>query len=147
MKLEFKNQQLNKLSFKIGSLIIITEIIILFGLGLFYINRFTNQIEDSLKQKFLTPGYLMSKGVLRYESTQDSSTMENLLGETIEDCLILGANGKVYFSLKSSYRGKSIDEIVDYTLFTDTQKRDRQTAPRFCCLITALCLPRIRNYQ
>jgi len=43
MKLEFKT-----LSFKIGSLIIITEVIVLFAVGLFYINRFTSQIDESL---------------------------------------------------------------------------------------------------
>ena len=106
MKLEFKT-----LSFKIGSLIIITEVIVLFAVGLFYINRFTSQIDESLKQKFLTPGYLMAKGVLRYESTQDSATMTKLLGETIEDCAIIGANGKIYFSLKQEYRGKNRDEV------------------------------------
>src|SRR6266542_1848104 len=111
MKLEFTHQQLKKLSFKIGSLIIITELIVLFTLGLFYINRFTAQVNDTLKQKFLTPGYLMSKGALRYESAQDSLIMSNLLGENIEECAIIGTNGKIYFSLTPQYRGKNRDEV------------------------------------
>jgi len=118
MNLGFENQQFKRLSFKIGSLIIVTQIIVLFALGLFYINRFTNQINDALKQKFLTPGYLMAKGVLRYESTQDSATMEKLLGETIENCAIIGANGKIYFSLKPEYRGKNRDEVSEFNVYS-----------------------------
>ena len=122
MRLEFKNQQFRGLSFKIGSLIIVTEIIVLFALGWFYINRFTKQVDDSLKQKFLTPGDLMSRGVLRYESTQDSATMEGLLGERIQDCIIIGTNNKVYYSLKSAYRDKNRDEIPELNEYEDLKK-------------------------
>lgn len=101
-----------KLSYKIGLLIITTEFIALFALGIFYIDRFRSQIEDGLQQKFQTPAYLMSKGLLRYETTEDKSTMENLVGETIEDCIIVGSNGKVYFSLNKEYIEKSKDEVA-----------------------------------
>jgi methyl-accepting chemotaxis protein len=37
--------------------------------------------------------------------------MENLVGETIEDCLIIGTNGKVYFSLNQIYLDKSRDDV------------------------------------
>jgi len=37
---------------------------------------------------------MMSKGVLRYESVENKETMENMVGETISECLIIGANGK-----------------------------------------------------
>lgn len=110
MKFEFKHKSFNKLSFKIGSLIIITEFIILLALGLFYISRFTTQLNDTLKQKFQLPGSLMAKGLLRYESVQDSTTLLNLTGETIEECYIIGTNGKIYFSLKPQYREKSMSE-------------------------------------
>jgi methyl-accepting chemotaxis protein len=111
MKLEFKHKSFNQLSFKIGSLIIITEFIILLALGMFYIGRFTNQLEDTLKQKFQLPGALMSKGLLRYESVQDSMTLINLTGETIKECYIIGTNGKIYFSLKPQYREKNMDQV------------------------------------
>ena len=100
------------MSYKIGLLIITTEFIALFALGIFYIDRFRSQIEDGLQQKFQTPAYLMSKGLLRYETTEDKSTMENLVGETIEDCIIVGSNGKVYFSLNKEYIEKSKDEVT-----------------------------------
>ncbi|HNW50983.1 MAG TPA: methyl-accepting chemotaxis protein [Prolixibacteraceae bacterium] len=103
--------QFKRLSYKIGFLIIVTEFVALLALGVFYINRFTSQIEDSLKQKFQTPAYLMSKGMLRYETAEDKTTMEKLVGENIEECIIVGANGKVYFSLNHDYLEKSRDQV------------------------------------
>lgn len=105
------NFKLKQLSYKIGILIIVTEFVALLALGVFYSNSFTSQINDGLKQKFQTPAYLMSKGLLRYETVEDKPTMENLVGETIEECIIIGANGNVYFSLTKDYLGKKRDEV------------------------------------
>lgn len=106
-KLRFK-----RLSYKIGVLIILTEFVALFALGVFYINRFTKQIEQGLEQSFHSPGYLMSKGLLRYESAEDKEILEKLVGEPVEECIIVGANGKVYFSLNPSHNGKSKNDVA-----------------------------------
>jgi methyl-accepting chemotaxis protein len=106
-----KKFQFKKLSHKISALIIVTEFIALFALGVFYINRFTSQIQSGMEQKLQTPAYLMSKGLLRYESAEDKEIMEKLVGETIEECIIIGANGKVYFSLKQDQRDKKKEEV------------------------------------
>jgi len=115
---------LNKLSFKIGALIIITEVIALAGLGTFYINKFTNQIENSLKQKFFSPGHLMSRGLLRYESAEDRTTMENLTGEVIDECIVIGANQKVYYSLKSEQKEKNINEVSALISYVNVLKTE-----------------------
>ncbi len=60
----------NKLSFKIGALIIVTEIVALSALGLFYSQWFINEIEKKIEKQIQTPGIMMSKGVLRYESVE-----------------------------------------------------------------------------
>jgi len=96
-----KNLKFRRLSYKIGVLIILTELVALLALGIFYINRFTNQIDKGLEQSFHTPGYLMSKGLLRYESAEDQLIMDKLVGEPVEECIVVGANGKIYFSLFS----------------------------------------------
>jgi methyl-accepting chemotaxis protein len=101
----------NKLSFKIGALIIATEIVLLSALGIFYIQRFTSDIEEKISKQIQTPGLMMSKGVLRYESAENKETIENIVGETISDCIILGANGKVYYSLNADYRGKKREDV------------------------------------
>ena len=100
----------NKLSYKIGALII-TETVVLSALGIFYIEKFTGEIEKKIEKQIQTPGILMSKGVLRYESVQNVETMASIVGETISECIIIGANGKVYYSLKPDYRGKNRDEV------------------------------------
>ncbi|WP_291856519.1 methyl-accepting chemotaxis protein [Marinilabilia sp.] len=100
-----------RVSYKIGVLIILTEFIALFALGIYYIDRFTSQIDQSLEHSFHTPAYLMSKGLLRYESAEDQDIMESLVGEPVEHCLIVGANGKIYFSLDPDYAGKAKEDV------------------------------------
>jgi methyl-accepting chemotaxis protein len=99
------------MSYKIGLLVIVTEFIALFALGVFYIERFGSQIEQAMEESFQKPAYLMSKGLLRYESAEDKEIMENMVGETLEECIIIGANRQVYFSLTNEYNGKDKDEI------------------------------------
>lgn len=111
MGYSFFNKLFTKVSYKIGVLIIITEFIALFALGVFYIDRFTSQIEQSLRHSFQTPAYLMSEGLLRYESAEDQEIMESLVGEPVEECFIVGANEKVYFSLNPEYRNRQKSEI------------------------------------
>src|SRR5512133_2070294 len=111
MKELLKSIVFRKLSTRIGTLIIVTEAVVLFGLGLFYITRFTKQLENSVQQKFQSPGHLMSKGLLSYESAEDKTTMENLVGETIDNCMIIGADGNVYFASNPEFKGKKRVDI------------------------------------
>lgn len=110
-----------KISYNISLIIILTEFLALLLLGFYYINRFTYQMEDGLEKKFQTPGYLMSKGLLRYESAENKDIMENLVGETIEDCIIIGANKKVYYSLNRKYVDDEIDKIPVLKDYPDLQ--------------------------
>ena len=101
----------NKLSFKIGALIIATELVALAALGIFYIQRFTGEIEKRIEKQIQIPGVLMSQGVLRYESAENGKTLENIIGEHISECIIVGANGNVFYSLTPDYRGKKREEV------------------------------------
>ncbi len=115
------NKYFDKLSYKIGALIILTEIVVLSLLGIYYMQKFTGEIEKRIEKQIKSPGYMMSKGVLRYESAENRETMENIVGETISDCIIIGANGKVYYSLNPEYKGKTLSELKmlsDYEEFT-----------------------------
>ncbi len=119
---ETDNKKVKKLSYKIGLMILVTQVIAFVGLGVFYINRFTNQIDAGLSQKFSTPGYLMAKGMLRYQTVLDKKTMESMIGEVIENCMIIGANGKVYYSMDQEYQDKSITEITFLNSFEGLTK-------------------------
>jgi methyl-accepting chemotaxis protein len=107
------NKIFNRLSYRIGSVIIITEIIALFGLGIFYINRFSDEIEVRVRKQIQTPAELMSKEVLKYESAENKATLESIVGDSIQACYAVGANGKIYYSLDKSQRDKNISEIPD----------------------------------
>ncbi len=106
-----KKIQFKRISYKIGLLVVITEFIALFALGVFYIERFSSQLEHGMEESFQKPAYLMSKGLLRYESAEDKEIMENLVGETLEECIIIGANKQVYFSLNPAHNQKNRDNV------------------------------------
>ena len=117
-----KSGLLNRLSFKIGVLIIITETVVLFALGIFYIRKFTGEIEKRIEKQIQTPGLLMSKGVLRYESVENMETMASIIGANISECMIVGANGKIYYSLNPSIRGKMRDDVSMLSQFSELKQ-------------------------
>ena len=106
-----KSGLFNRLSIKIGVLIIITETVVLLALGIFYIGNFSGEIEKRIQKQIQTPGLLMSKGVLRYESIENMETMASIVGANISECMIIGANGKIYYTLNPGYKGKNMSDI------------------------------------
>jgi PAS domain S-box-containing protein len=102
---------LDSLIFKIGVVIAVVEFIILFPMGFYYINRFSNEIDKRIRLRLQTPGVLMGKGLLNYESIEDKKTMEQLVGETLVDALLISINRKVFYSLNRDYVGRKITEI------------------------------------
>jgi PAS domain S-box-containing protein len=101
----------DSLIFKIGVVIVAVESIVLFALGFYYINRFSNEIDERIHRQLQIPGILMGKGLLNYESVEDKKTMEQLVGETLIDALLIGINHKVFYSLNRDYVGRKITEI------------------------------------
>lgn len=109
----------SKLSYKIGSIILITEIITLLGLGIFYINHFSTQIESRIRKQIQTPGQLMANEVLKYESAENQQTLESIVGEKIDECYAIGANGKIYYSLDKTCKDKNISEIAQLSSYPE----------------------------
>lgn len=117
-----KKDNFKKLSFKIGATIIVTEIIALSIIGVFYINRFTGELENRIQNQIKTPGLMMSKGALAYESAEDPEIIESIVGETVAECVIVGANGLVYYSLSPGFREKYVDQIDELKSFPELEK-------------------------
>lgn len=101
----------SKLSNKISLLIISVETVALFSLGFFYVQRFDDQLNVSLKKNFETPAFLLSNGMLNYESVEDSIVLATLVGEMVSDCKIIGTNGKIYYSLSLEDKNKDVATI------------------------------------
>jgi len=110
---------LNKLSYKIGILIILTQLFALIIIGYFFISTFTGEIETRIKNQISTPAFMMSEGALAYESAENAKIMENVVGETISECIIVGTNGFVYYSLNPEYREQYVNEIGIYQDFPE----------------------------
>jgi methyl-accepting chemotaxis protein len=112
----------NNLSFKIGSLIILTEIITLAALGVFYISRFTGELNQRFENQIKSPGILMSKGQLRYEAATDRQTMQKMTGDSLIDCMVIGANHKIYYSLNKEYTDKQLETFSSIYKFDEFNK-------------------------
>lgn len=91
------------LIFKIGSFIVLTQIVALIGLGFFYISRFGRELNVRFENQIKTPAQLMTQGQLRYESAGNRATMQKLVGDSLAECMLIGANHKIYYSINSQY--------------------------------------------
>jgi methyl-accepting chemotaxis protein len=101
----------NSLIHKIGFFIILIEVITFVILGFFLIGYFNGEMNQRFKTQLQSPAVLMSKGQLRYETAVDAKTLQNMIGDSILDCMIIGANHKIYYSLNPEYNDKNIKDI------------------------------------
>jgi methyl-accepting chemotaxis protein len=101
----------NSLIYKIGAFIILIEIVTFILLGFVLIGYFNNELNNRFKTQLQSPAILMSQGQLRYEAAVDAQTLQKMIGDSIFDCMIIGANQKVYYSLNPKYNNKHIKDI------------------------------------
>ncbi|MBN1184232.1 MAG: hypothetical protein JXB49_18225 [Bacteroidales bacterium] len=142
------NFQFKKISYKIGLLVILTEFVALISLGFFYINRFSLQIEQSIEKSFQAPGYLMSKGLLRYESSEDQLIMGKIVGEKLQECMIIGSNGNIYYSLDPDHKHKNRKDVailndfkeLNFELESDTFKKVKHLSNEYFVAISPIRL-------
>ncbi len=97
---------------KISILITIIEAITFILLGYIFIKYLGNQQNQRFQKQLQSPAVLMSKGMLRYETANDKETLYKMIGDSINDCMIIGANKKVYYSLNPKFNNKNINEIT-----------------------------------
>jgi len=106
MKLFFKS-----LTFKIGIIIILVEIIVLAVTGFFYINRFSAQVDERVRTRIELPGTLVARGLLNFGSVADEEVMQELVGEGLVDGLVIGADQTVFHSLNPDYVRQRIGQV------------------------------------
>lgn len=116
---------LKSLSFKVGIIIILVEVIALSILGVFYINRFSQEVNERVNHSAQIPGILVNEGVLDLDAIADPEIMYQTIGEELLDGMVLGINGIIFYSLDKNLIGKDISRIdeIDPTLldFNNTQ--------------------------
>lgn len=101
----------SKLSYKIGTYIILAVVIVLIATGLFYIGKFTSETTTKFNAQLEAPSKLMSTGKLRYDAAMDIKTMSNLVSGDVLNSLIIGQNQKIYYSSDSSFLDKKVSEV------------------------------------
>ncbi|MBN1994310.1 MAG: hypothetical protein JW953_16550, partial [Anaerolineae bacterium] len=102
----------NSLTFKIGIIIILIEIVILAVIGFIYIRQFTNGIDERIKARVELPGILVDQGLLSLQAVTDEEIMTELVGEELIDGMIVDYHDRfVMFALDSSNEKKHIKDI------------------------------------
>jgi len=116
----------HSLSFKVGAVIILLEIIILSIIGASNIINFNTAVDARAETQIKIPGQLMNAGELKLDAIQDNETMREIIGEELLNGLIAGIGGTIYYSLNPEYLGQDINAIpeIDPTLFNVNRIRE-----------------------
>ncbi|NLX07979.1 MAG: PAS domain-containing protein [Phycisphaerae bacterium] len=102
----------DSLIFKIGFIIVSVELIALLGMGYWYIQRFSDEVDRRTVSRIRIPGELMMQGVLSYESVNSEQVMEDLVGGELMEAMVIGMNQQVYYSLNPAHIGRRISEVA-----------------------------------
>ncbi len=102
----------SSLSFKIGSVLIIAEIIILATVSVIYADRFSDQIDERAEDRVKLPGKLVNTSLVRLVSLSDADALRLLIGEDVENVMLVNPERlEVTYSLSGEYRGASVEDI------------------------------------
>lgn len=109
----------------IGAVVLLAEILVLSSLGLFYTERFSNEIDRYQEDTIRLPGELMNRQLLKYESVADRDVMTELVGSELLDAMVVGAEGRIYYAYHKHLVGESAfnhpDEARDLLTNIDTE--------------------------
>ncbi|GAB1420503.1 hypothetical protein MASR2M15_06010 [Anaerolineales bacterium] len=110
---------LSSISFRIGSIVVVIELIILTLAGTVYINNFSAEVDLRLEAAASLPARLMNEGLLDFSAVNDKDTLEELVGEDIRLALLVAANDVVFFSSTPGFIGQQLATLegLDQQLF------------------------------
>jgi len=117
------NKLYSSIIFKVGSLIILVQIVSLSTLGFIYSLRFKNELKVKFENQISIPGYLLSIGKLNYEMAADSNRLSKLVDANVIDSKIIGSNGIVYYSSKSNDVDKNINDLNDFVIYDEFKNK------------------------
>ena len=107
-----KKLPIHSLAIKIGSVIILVEIVVLSITGGLYINRFSREVDRRFESSIQIPGMLMAEGALKYSLVMNRHRMERLAGgEALDEAILFGVEQQVFYSLTPSWMGKHVKDI------------------------------------
>jgi GAF domain-containing protein/HAMP domain-containing protein len=102
----------NSLTFKIGTIIILIEIVILAVTGFIYIRQFIGEIDERVKARVELPSILIDQGLLTPLAVTDEEMMTDLVGEELIDGMIVShLDGFALYAMDSSHAKQHITDI------------------------------------
>ena len=101
----------NSLAAKIGSVVILVEIVVLAIIGGFYIDRFSREIDRRVEERVRIPGALIAEGSLSYSLVADGPRMERLVGQQLVEGMVVNIAGRVFHTLDSGKMGMRVAQI------------------------------------
>lgn len=102
---------LKSLAFRIGASVVAIEVAVLISIGGFAVDRLSQEVDRRTRDRITVPGALMERGVLAYESVADRNIMANLIGQELEEGMVVGANWNVFHALNPEHLGRDIRQI------------------------------------
>ena len=113
----------NSLAVKVGLAIVMAEIIVLSVLGTYYVGHLNAEIDNAAASRLKAVGTMLQEAHLKYASVADRAVMTELVGEELEDGMVIGATGNVFHSLEPAHLGRAVSEIehLDSNWFKSSQ--------------------------
>ncbi|MCB0032477.1 MAG: GAF domain-containing protein, partial [Anaerolineales bacterium] len=104
-------QFFKSLSFKIGVIIILVEVVVLTLAGAIYLDRFSNAIDRRIEEQVMLPASLINSGVLSLVSLADQEIMHQLVGEELLEGWAVDEEGDIFASYTEPFRGQNINNL------------------------------------
>lgn len=112
---------------KVAFFVILTQIIIMSVIGVFYYRSFSNQVDNSLRERIEIPARLLESSRGRLVSLNNADAVRLQVGENVVDVMVSNTSGRVLFSLRTEYNGKNVKDIpgADASWFDFTNPQPR----------------------
>src|SRR5256885_13538920 len=105
---------INSLGIKIGAAIVLAQVLVLSIIGVYYSQRFSQQLDDRVQTQIRIPGALMNAGLLNYEAIDDHKKMRTIVGNDVNQALIIGVDRTIFHASDSELVGKNVQDLKGF---------------------------------
>ncbi|MTI11430.1 sensor histidine kinase [Curvivirga aplysinae] len=102
---------IGSLTFKVLSIVVLAQLLILSVGGYFYVGQLTKSIDATVENRLRSVGALLQDSQLKYTALSDRDVLTELVGDELLDGMVVGVNGTIYHSLNKSLLGQSISKL------------------------------------
>ena len=99
------------LAFKLSLSIFLIASVLLSSLGIYYIQKFADEIDRHLHLKAQIPGRLINEGALLRSQIRDREMLSHLVGEEIFVAVLTQSDGEILYSTDAEMEGLHLEEF------------------------------------